>query len=91
MTSYEWLDKAACRDVDTELFFPIGKNGTGEPTLRQVAAAKKICEGCVVRSECLEWAVETRNIDGIFGGLTGGERRDLLRSRAAGSSLERIP
>ncbi|MGI8815333.1 MAG: WhiB family transcriptional regulator [Pseudonocardia sp.] len=72
----DWRHDAACIEVDTELFFP----EPGEPT----APAKRICAGCPVRAECLSFALARREPHGVFGGLSVGERRHLLRqSRTA--------
>lgn len=75
----QWRRCAACRDLDTELFFPRGE--TGAP-LEQTVAAKAVCAGCPVRTPCLEFAMATRQEYGIFGGLTEQERRSLARRRA---------
>lgn len=48
-----WLDRAACRDVDPEIFFPTGSGVLGE---REVIRAKAVCRRCPVRPECLHWA-----------------------------------
>ncbi len=74
-----WRRGAACRNMDTELFFPRGE--TGVP-LEQTVAAKAVCAGCPVRTACLEFAMATRQEYGIFGGLTEQERRTLARRRA---------
>ncbi len=74
-----WRRAAACRNMDTELFFPRGE--TGAP-LEQTLAAKAVCGGCPVRSPCLEFAMATRQEYGVFGGLTEQERRSLARRRA---------
>ena len=74
-----WRRAAACRNMDTELFFPRGE--TGAP-LEQTVAAKAVCGGCGVRIACLEFAMATRQEYGIFGGLTEQERRTLARRRA---------
>jgi len=74
-----WRRAAACRNMDTELFFPRGE--TGAP-LEQTLAAKTVCSECPVRIACLEFAMATRQEYGIFGGLTEQERRTLARRRA---------
>lgn len=76
----DWRHDASCREVDPELFFPVGTSG---PALAQIAAAKAICEMCVVRQPCLEWALETAQDAGIWGGVTEEERRTLRRSRSS--------
>lgn len=74
-----WRRGAACRNMDTELFFPRGE--TGAP-LEQTVMAKAVCDGCPVRVPCLDFAMETHQEYGIFGGLTEQERRSLARRRA---------
>ena len=49
-----WMSRAACREVDPELFFPIAVTGPGA---RQAAAAKAVCRPCAVRSNCLSYAL----------------------------------
>jgi WhiB family transcriptional regulator, redox-sensing transcriptional regulator len=64
-----WREQAACRGADLNLFFP----GRGE----SAGPARRICTQCPVRQQCLEFAVSNRTVYGIWGGLTGPERRAL--------------
>ncbi len=76
-TDVRWREDAACRGVDTDVFFPA--------TDEEAEEAKAICASCPVREECLEFALQTRQEDGVWGGLTETERRRLrrrLRERA---------
>jgi WhiB family transcriptional regulator, redox-sensing transcriptional regulator len=66
-----WRRAAACRSADPELFFPVSDSG---PSLTQAAEAKAICAGCPVRRQCLSFALRTRQVHGIWGGLTERER-----------------
>ena len=63
----DWRDRAACLDVDPELFFPIGNTG---PALAQIDEAKAVCRTCPVVDTCLKWAIETGQDSGVWGGLT---------------------
>lgn len=74
----DWRGRAACIDEDPELFFPIGTTG---PAIEQANAAKRVCARCEVRESCLEFALETRQDAGVWGGLTEDERRVLRRRR----------
>ena len=74
MTS--WLDRAACRTVDPEIFFPTGVGVVAE---RQVIRAKEVCRRCPVQPECLHWAQFHASGDGVWGGLDAHERRELRR------------
>ncbi len=74
----EWRHDAACRDSDPELFFPIGNTG---PALIQIEQAKQVCRSCPVMSECLQWALDSGQEAGVWGGTSEDERR-LMRRRA---------
>ncbi|RZQ60536.1 WhiB family transcriptional regulator [Amycolatopsis suaedae] len=76
MTYENWRNRAACRDIDPELFFPLTDMGPGA---RQVAQAKSICAGCPVRAQCLDYALDNGLDHGVFGGTTQRERRVLQR------------
>ena len=73
-----WIDRAACRHVDPELFFP---DSDIRPARAQVEAAKKVCRRCPVRGTCLSWALDNGQEAGIWGGTTEEERRRLRRRR----------
>lgn len=72
----DWRHYAVCRDVDPELFFPVGTSG---PALVQTAEAKAVCARCPVVSECLTWALAAGQDAGVWGGLSEDERRALRR------------
>lgn len=72
----EWQQRAACRDEDPELFFPVSEMGPGA---RQVRQAKRICASCPVQAECLAYAQRNGLDFGIFGGATPEERRKTQR------------
>lgn len=78
----DWRNYAACRDVDPELFFPIGTTGT---SLLQIDEAKQICRTCSVRGPCLRWASHI-GAAGIWGGTTEEERRKHRRRASRNSS-----
>jgi WhiB family transcriptional regulator, redox-sensing transcriptional regulator len=70
----DWQDRALCAQTDPEAFFPEKGGSTRE--------AKKVCRGCEVRAECLEYALEHDERFGIWGGLSERERRRLKREAA---------
>jgi WhiB family redox-sensing transcriptional regulator len=72
----EWRDLAACSDSEPTLFFPIGTTG---PAIEQIAAAKLICLACSVKDECLQYALETNQESGVWGGYAEDERRRLRK------------
>lgn len=80
----DWVQRARCRDEDPELFFPIGTTG---PAAEQIERAKAVCDQCEVRGPCLEWALETGQDAGVWGGLSEEERLALRRARRQGTRL----
>jgi WhiB family redox-sensing transcriptional regulator len=71
VTNEQWQDRALCAQTDPEAFFPEKGGSTRE--------AKKICQSCEVRTECLEYALAHDERFGIWGGLSERERRRLKR------------
>ncbi|MEA3217042.1 MAG: WhiB family transcriptional regulator, redox-sensing transcriptional regulator [Acidimicrobiia bacterium] len=69
-----WQEFANCLGVDPDLFFPERGASTRE--------AKEVCRGCVVREDCLEYAITHAEKFGIWGGLSERERRRIRRERA---------
>lgn len=74
-----WRDRGACLHEPPELFFPIGTVG---PAALQLAEAKRVCAGCTVRDDCLQWAMSLNVEQGVWGGLSEDERRSLRRRTA---------
>lgn len=74
----DWRHRAACRNEDPELFFPVGTDG---PALLQIAEAKTVCRGCPVLAECLDHALVAEDF-GVWGGMAERERRALKRRTA---------
>jgi WhiB family redox-sensing transcriptional regulator len=70
----EWQERALCSQTDPEAFFPEKGGSTRE--------AKRICQRCEVRVECLEYALGHDERFGIWGGLSERERRKLKRRAA---------
>ncbi len=66
-----WQERSLCAQTDPEAFFPEKGGSTRE--------AKKVCVGCEVRAECLEYALEHDERFGIWGGLSERERRKLKK------------
>jgi len=86
MTNYDgdWRSRGACLDADPELFFPLSASG---PAARQITRAKLICGDCGVRAECLEFALGTNQMHGVWGGASEDERRLMAGSRRSRSVL----
>ncbi len=69
----EWRADAACAGSENDLFFPAGEDES------MAAAAKAVCAACPVQELCLQYALVTNQTEGVWGGLTGPERRRLRR------------
>ena len=68
-----WRLDALCAETDPEAFFPEKGGSTRE--------AKRVCAGCSVRAECLEFALANDERFGIWGGLSERERRRVRLER----------
>lgn len=75
-SAFDWRTKAACRDKDPELFFPVGNTGASS---QQIEEAKSVCRSCNVADACLKCALETSQDFGVWGGMSEEERRSLKR------------
>lgn len=69
----DWRERAACRDVDPDLFFPLSE-AEGDP-------AKAICRACPVRRQCRDWAINVGEAFGIWGGLSERERKRIREGK----------
>lgn len=72
---HEWMDHAACAGTTVD-FFAKATNKRGEPT-QAAERAKAICAACAVETECLTYALDAQEREGIWGGTTPEERRSL--------------
>jgi WhiB family redox-sensing transcriptional regulator len=70
---WDWQMQAACRGLDSSLFFhPEGERGAAKAA--RESAAKALCASCPVLSQCREHAMRVREPFGVWGGLTESER-----------------
>jgi WhiB family redox-sensing transcriptional regulator len=72
-----WRRHAACRGLDPEIFYP--------SVDEDVDDAKAVCDRCGVQETCLEFALQVREKEGVWGGATEKERRRILRQRRRAS------
>ncbi|TDI52501.1 MAG: WhiB family transcriptional regulator [Acidobacteria bacterium] len=72
----DWRDLASCRDSEPTLFFPVGTTG---PAVGQIDAAIAICSTCIVQEDCLQYALETNQESGVWGGYAEEDRRRLRK------------
>jgi WhiB family transcriptional regulator, redox-sensing transcriptional regulator len=66
-----WEERGACRGGDVELFFSVEEE--------EQKQALEFCARCEVRAECLEFAIENREMYGIWGGMLESDRRAFIR------------
>lgn len=69
----QWRELGACRGLEPAIFYP----DDGDEALE----AKSVCAGCGVRVACLEYALQSREKSGVWGGATERERRRMIRQR----------
>jgi WhiB family redox-sensing transcriptional regulator len=67
-----WRRRALCRGQDPEMWYPVDAGGV---------EAVAICAVCTVRLDCLTWALENNERDGIWGGISA-RRRQRMRAEA---------
>jgi WhiB family redox-sensing transcriptional regulator len=68
-----WQDDGNCAGANQDIFFP----GRGE----DFTAGKAVCEKCVVKEKCLEFAFKNGEKFGIWGGMTERERKRIRKQR----------
>lgn len=72
-----WMQHARCTEVDPELFFPV--SGAAAAGTR----AKAVCRTCPVIAQCAQYAIERPELEGIWGGTTANDRRDIRAEQPA--------
>ena len=72
-----WRDQAACQGLEPAIFYPVDEI--------EAESAKTVCEECLVQTSCLEYALDRRERDGVWGGCTEKERRRIQRQRRRAS------
>ncbi|GAA4232272.1 WhiB family redox-sensing transcriptional regulator [Streptosporangium album] len=77
-----WSRRASCLSEDPELFFPVSTEGPGREQYEQ---AKAVCRRCPVRLRCLDYAVNTHQLYGVWGGTTPDERRAVAAGMKHGA------
>jgi WhiB family redox-sensing transcriptional regulator len=65
------MKQAACKGSNNDAFFP--ENGGN--SRRVVATARKVCDTCPVKQECLDYAIQHHEEHGVWGGMIKSERR----------------
>lgn len=68
-----WRELGACKGLDPSIFYPDDESEAND--------AKAVCTACSVRVACLEYALQSREKQGVWGGATERERRRMVRQR----------
>lgn len=84
----DWQARAACRDVDPELFCPVAVNGAALVAAERRALS--VCRACPVMDACRSWAI-VEQPHGIAGGLTEDERRRARRTMPRRTGRAEVP
>lgn len=83
-TEQDWRHRAACRDAHLALFYsPSGDSEPPTARARRENAALAVCHRCPVISECLEWAISSRDAHAVLGGTTPEDRQRIVYGRRA--------
>jgi WhiB family redox-sensing transcriptional regulator len=69
-----WRDEAACIGLDSDTFFYQESTGAAAKMAR---AAKAICKTCPVLRECGDYAIRTKQPNGIWGGMSERQRQQV--------------
>jgi WhiB family redox-sensing transcriptional regulator len=72
-TEAVWRERGACKGLDPQIFYP--------ETDEDADTAKRVCAQCHVQTACLEYALQFREREGVWGGTTERERRRIIRQR----------
>lgn len=71
-----WVRRAACAGHGFADWFVDDPSG-------KYLAARAVCDRCVVKRECLTWAIEAKIHHGMWGGLNPAERERAVRTTRA--------
>jgi len=76
MMNLSWQERAACKEADTELFFP---SDLGSRSYYDYEQINNYCNHCPVQQDCLEYALKNNIMHGIWGGKSRKQRRAITR------------
>lgn len=70
----EWFINRNCNHAESGIFCT--------DDIEMIRAAKAICRTCLVRNECLAYAITHREFKGVWGGMSEKDRRGTARDNA---------
>jgi WhiB family transcriptional regulator, redox-sensing transcriptional regulator len=77
----------ACTQTDPEIFFPDLMRGhhfnreSGQRMIRNTVLALTLCKSCPIQAKCLQFAVDNKEMHGIYGGTFGYERLKIEKNK----------
>jgi WhiB family redox-sensing transcriptional regulator len=80
-----WMRHAACRGQGFDAWFAADEVG------EEADAARRVCAGCAVRTECLDYALDCSIRHGLWGGLSHSERAALNHRRVPQGTAKARP
>jgi WhiB family redox-sensing transcriptional regulator len=82
-SSLDWKQRGACVGADPDDFHPKTTKRRKTPASEDsmIARAKAICATCEVRAECLSYALDRPEKEGVWGGMAPEEREAVLKRR----------
>jgi hypothetical protein len=75
----DWRAEGACRGSNNDAWFPNRTNVHG------IRAVKDVCFACPVMFQCAQFALSTRQDEGVWGGLSEGQRTTLVKKHRTGA------
>ena len=81
MIGEEWVDRARCREVDPELFYPEAEGASTRNWMYRQAVT--ICRSCEVRQQCYEYARDNNEMFGVWGGHYAWQIQRAKRKESA--------
>lgn len=88
----EWHQWALCTGMPVSAFF--GAATDERPTMKrsELAAARRVCAACEVKTECLQWALNPATLEkhGVWGGTSGRQRAEMRKALAAGAHVNAV-
>lgn len=79
MADEDWRVLAECANWEPELWFPDHDPGA-------LAEARRVCAGCPVSLDCLEYALGNPKEEGVWAGTTVSQRDRIRRARRRASA-----
>lgn len=86
--SEPWMAGAVCATTDPDLHFP---GGYSRGYTKQIADARAVCASCPVVGDCLRYALEHREDEGIWGGTVTVTLKRAVIARDGGFCLMALP